>query len=341
LNVNALVKYGLATTPTVSGLLQPGSATDIGIGPTNDRDIWITGTDCGSGGCGIYHWNVETTHWEGSYGLAIAIDVGPQGPWVVNGQHNIFQWNGTAFTGVSGGAIDVGVGANGDVWVVGTNAANQGGNQIFKYNFAHSTPESHIGWQGSSLSQGAKRIDVAPDGSAWIVDSAGNIFHSTQNTSNWNPNTNAWSQVPGSASDVAVGADGSVYVVGKTAIDSFGNFQIYKYDGAHFNPLTSAGGTSVLSAGHTAVGSIDNLSNGQKAQVVIFAKSTGICNGQVMSLQSNPNCGACGVTCGASTVCAFGACCKPRTTCPVGACGPIDDNCGGTLCCGSPTTCCF
>jgi hypothetical protein len=63
-------------------------------------------------------------------------------------------------------------------------------------------------WTGSDFVQIAgsgTRISVAPDGSAWVVNAAGEIFHS---------NGDVFEPVPGSARDIAVGREGSVWVIG-------------------------------------------------------------------------------------------------------------------------------
>jgi hypothetical protein len=102
------------------------------------------------------------------------------------------------FTLRPGLGVDVGVGADGSVWVVGTNPV-PGGYGIYR-------------WTGSTWATvpgGAVRIAVDPSGNSWVVNSAGNIFH-------WAGNN--WSLYPGLARDVGVGADGSVWVVGTNPV---------------------------------------------------------------------------------------------------------------------------
>jgi len=50
------------------------------------------------------------------------------------------------------------------------------------------------------------RISVAPDGSAWVVNAAGEIYHST--------GQDQFERVPGTAADIAVGRDGTVWIIG-------------------------------------------------------------------------------------------------------------------------------
>ena len=64
-----------------------------------------------------------------------------------------------------GAARDIGVGADGSVWVVGTGAV-PGGFGIWR-------------WGGSDWSQvegGGVRIAVGPDGNSWVVNSEGSIW---------------------------------------------------------------------------------------------------------------------------------------------------------------------
>ena len=89
-----------------------------------------------------------------------------------------------------GSALDIGAGANGSVWVVG----------------ADRTPFS---WNGNGWKKmpgaGVVRIDVGPKGDAWIVNANGQIYNWTG--TKWNLND-------GGATDIAVGANGKVWVIG-------------------------------------------------------------------------------------------------------------------------------
>ena len=64
-----------------------------------------------------------------------------------------------------GSGNDVGVGANGTAWAIGTNAT-VGGYGIYR-------------WKGDAWEEmpgGGARIAVDPQGNAWVVNSAGNIY---------------------------------------------------------------------------------------------------------------------------------------------------------------------
>ncbi|MCL2394935.1 MAG: hypothetical protein FWC87_09640, partial [Acidimicrobiaceae bacterium] len=106
-----------------------------------------------------------------------------------------------------GSATDVGVGANGSVWVVGTNAV-PGGFGIWRF--------AGTGWV--AVPGGGVSIAVDPAGNPWVTNSLHQI---------WRWTGHAFVHVPGQATDVGVGADGSVWVVGTNpAPGGFGISQI-------------------------------------------------------------------------------------------------------------------
>jgi hypothetical protein len=70
---------------------------------------------------------------------------------------------------------------------------------IFKWN------QQRGDWDQAGGGGAASRIAVAPDGSPWVVNSFGQIFHLAGNS---------WRHVPGMAKDIAIGGDGSVWVIG-------------------------------------------------------------------------------------------------------------------------------
>ncbi len=105
---------------------------------------------------------------------------------------------GPTFEKINGRATDIGCGADGSVWIVGS-AEKYG---IFKFN------PSTAGWD-QILGKG-KRIDVDANGNPWIAD---------QDMAIWRFRTDEGLggklvEVPGRASDIGIGADGSVWIVG-------------------------------------------------------------------------------------------------------------------------------
>ena len=110
---------------------------------------------------------------------------------------------------VPGSATDIAVGANGSVWVVGTNPV-AGGYGIYHWN--------GNGW--AAVAGGAVTIAVDPAGNPWVTNSAHHIYHHT---------SAGWALYPGSATDIAVGANGSVWVVGTNPVA--GGYGIYQWNG--------------------------------------------------------------------------------------------------------------
>jgi len=103
---------------------------------------------------------------------------------------------------IKGGAKDIGSGANGKTWVIGTRS------DIYR-------------WDGkwTKIAGGAERIDVGPSGHGWVVNRSKQIFyHDGRN----------WQRMPGAANDIGVGANGKVWVIGTNK--EGGGFGIYRWD---------------------------------------------------------------------------------------------------------------
>ena len=105
-------------------------------------------------------------------------------------------------------ATDIGVGADGSVWVIGSN-----GGSVHRFD--------RISGQFEQTPGGAAgvRIAVQPDGIPWVVNSSGQIFRKQNNGT-----AGGWDLMPGIAKDIGIGADGSVWAIGS-------DFGIYKYTG--------------------------------------------------------------------------------------------------------------
>jgi hypothetical protein len=85
----------------------------------------------------------------------------------VNSIGQIYHWNAGSYTLKPGLGTDIGIGADGSVWLIGTNSV--GGDAdlgVFKWD---GNDWAEIGGGGVSISVGA-------DGKAWLVNSVGNIF---------------------------------------------------------------------------------------------------------------------------------------------------------------------
>jgi hypothetical protein len=140
------------------------------------------------------------------------MDVDQNGnPWIVNPDHNIFRWTGSQWVQVPGKARRIGIGSWGHVFVIGAGSATTG--NVFQLN------SDGVSW--TNLQGNAERIDVDPNGIAWIVDASNNIFRR---------HNNQWQSVPGKAQDIGIGANSDVYVVGINAVP--GGFGLYKWTGS-------------------------------------------------------------------------------------------------------------
>ena len=162
----------------------PGFAYDIGVGANGA--VWVISTDPVPGGFGIYNLNSQ-----GGFaveGGAIRIDVDPQGnPWIVNYDHHIYRWVNGFWQRMPGEAPDIGIGADGSVWV----ASFEG---IYFWN--------GLDWINAGGS--GSRIDVGPNGQPWVLGFSDRIYTLVDGF---------WQQLPGEGGDIGVGANGSVWVV--------------------------------------------------------------------------------------------------------------------------------
>jgi len=150
-----------------------GTAKDIGIGAGS---VWIIGTNPVIGGYGIYRW--DGRNWEiVSDDGAVRIDVDPQGnPWIVNDNGSIYRRVGDHWEQLFGTAKDIGIGANGSVWIIGTNTVS-GGYGINRWDGKN--------WEG--VDGGALQISVDRDGIPWVVDSLNHIYIYREKRSFWDP----------------------------------------------------------------------------------------------------------------------------------------------------------
>ena len=110
---------------------------------------------------------------------------------------------------LDGAAHDIGVGAAGHVWVIGTNAEG-GGYGIYRRN----------GNAWAKVSGSAVRIDVDPKGNPWVVNKNHEIYRH---------DGKQWVKMPGAAVDIGIGAGGHVWVIGTNA--EGGGYGIYRWDG--------------------------------------------------------------------------------------------------------------
>jgi hypothetical protein len=202
--------------------LVPGRAKDIGAG--SDGSVWVIGTDAvgAARDFGVHRWTGRT--WETIDGGGVRIAVDPDGrPWVVNSAGQIFQRIGTQWTLQPGLATDIGIGADGSVWVIGTNPVGAGHDfGVFR-------------WNGSSwnpVDGGGVRIAVDRAGNPWVVNSVGQIFQRTGTQ---------WTRQPGLATDIGIGADGSVWVIGTNPVGAGQDFGVFRWNGSSWDGVDGGG----------------------------------------------------------------------------------------------------
>lgn len=105
--------------------------------------------------------------------------------------------------GRPGLATEIGAGG-GAVWITGTGAVGSGGDfQIFR--------RSANDWL--LVDGGAVKVAIEPNQTPWVINKAGNIYRRNGVTTS-NPAGTGWSLKPGSASDIAIGSNGTIYKIG-------------------------------------------------------------------------------------------------------------------------------
>lgn len=127
---------------------------------------------------------------------------------------------------------DVGVGADGSVFVIGADSASAtGGFGIYKYynDQLHKLPEC-----------AGVRIAVDPHGMPWVVNKSHLIFKYN--------GTLVWEQMPGTANDIGIGADGSVYIIGTQNVSPTGGYNIMKWNGSGWDTMPDCAGIHIAVA---------------------------------------------------------------------------------------------
>ena len=220
----------------VSGVDQRGNsrpATGCDIGAYQSQGLaapvpnaWIIGTTAASGGYAIEQYT--GSGWTAVSGAAVHIALGPDGqPWVVNSGGLIYHMVNGAWQKQPGTASDIAVGADGSVWIITTtNYVGTNGQPTGDKTIAY--------WNGTGWTQvsgGAVDIAVGPDGQPWVVNHVGSIYHFVNGS---------WQGVaqPGTAHDIAVGANGAVWIIGATA--AAGGYNIASWNGSGWTTVAGA-----------------------------------------------------------------------------------------------------
>jgi peptidoglycan hydrolase-like protein with peptidoglycan-binding domain len=188
------------------------TAIDLAVGPPSTSDsifvgsAWVTSARflSADGEHLVMKYDAGTwRNFDGFGGKRIAVGGGGI-PWVVKSDGRIFVRRSAlpapeTWDQLPGLARDIGVGFNGEAWVLGIDAG-QFGTHIYKWN------PSLFDWEIDVSGGSAVKISVAADGVPWVLSSGSNPgqFSIARYSSN-DPNTGFWTQVPGSAVDLALG----------------------------------------------------------------------------------------------------------------------------------------
>ena len=125
----------------------------------------------------------------------------------------------------SGEGTAISVGANGAVWLIGTNPTSDG--------------DGIYGWTGTGWAAqagGAVTVAVGPEGNPWVLNSTHHIYH-------WNGH--AWSAYPGEGTSISVGTDGAVWLIGTNPTSNGDG--IYRWTGTGW--AAQAGGAVTVAVG--------------------------------------------------------------------------------------------
>lgn len=129
-------------------------------------------------------------------------------------------------------AQDISVGANGTTYIISKDFYNSSSTNPYGYSI-YKWLGNGLGWT-KETAMGAIAMDIAPDGTPWVVTKTNQIFRKVGNT---------WEQVPGSARDIGIGADGTVWIIGTTPVT--GGYRVSKKSTSGWTPINGSGGVSI------------------------------------------------------------------------------------------------
>jgi hypothetical protein len=218
------VAGGSPMNPAGSHWIQiAGAAHDIGVGA--ECTAWVIGTNAVVGGFGLWGWNWSSPGWFTVDGGGERITVNALGlPRVTNSIDQIWRLLSNGWQQLPGAAIDISSGADGSLFVIGTDNV-PGGGGVYEFNFTTGQ------WR---FDNGAgERIAVGPDGQPWVVNSAQQI---------WRHTAGGWQHLPGLAHDIGIGANGAAWIVGTNP--EIGGFGIWRWNGSGWSPV-EGGGTQI------------------------------------------------------------------------------------------------
>lgn len=203
------------------------------------------------------NYNADQINWTSSDTSIVKIDATGlinafrPGIITITAKHKTYPVTATCVVIVAGNSIsdtkvsDVAVGADGSIYVIGTDLVSAtGGFGIYKV-------------YGDKLNKlplcAGLRIAVGPDGKPWVVNKSNLIYRFTDSTS-------AWHQVPGTATDIGIGADGSTFIIGTDDVSPSGGKSILKFNGTDWSVMPECSGIHISVDQH-GIPYVANLSN--------------------------------------------------------------------------------
>jgi peptidoglycan hydrolase-like protein with peptidoglycan-binding domain len=176
-----------------------GSATDIGANTlagvgSNGDSVWILGASLFSDGYDAYQWTGSVFEKRtGKRGMRIDVDNTGKA-WMIGRDSRIYRWSGSSWSEVPGGGLgtDIGIGANGGVFIIGTD-----GN-------AWSLASGGSGWNSTNGPGNAVAIDVDRNGKPWVVKSNQQVWSRTGSNDSWVQNAAL-------AFDIGMGGNADVF----------------------------------------------------------------------------------------------------------------------------------
>jgi hypothetical protein len=148
---------------------------------------------------------------------------------VFSAAQNACVSSGAEFTAFPAGdcATDIGVGPDGQAWVIGCTWLGGGGYGVYHQVNGH--------WVQIPGAQ-ATRIAVSPEGTPWVVNAQGTIYE-------WNGSTFV-SAPPGCANDIGVGPNGEAWVIGCTWLGE-GGYGVYHKGNGYWVQIPGAQATRI------------------------------------------------------------------------------------------------
>lgn len=173
----------------------PGAGTYVGAGA--DGNVYTIGGKEFNKDGPVFKWNGSDWEKTGKDGLKVTSDKEGQA-WVINSKREIWCQQKMGWAKMPGAATDIAIGGNGAIFVVGGKEFGKEG-EVFKW-------DKNVNNWVVFGDKKAVHIAVDENGFPYIIDMKGEIWKRNKE--------NLYSKLPGAASDIGIGANGSVWILG-------------------------------------------------------------------------------------------------------------------------------